>query len=162
MNTLDILKHGHQTVIEAVKGLDECDWLTPNVCGVWSVKNIVAHLASFEWVLAQVLASFFAAEPTKLLGQFATQEDFNDIQVAAREVKTAAEVLSEYKCAHEEVMTLAAQLPEETFSKVGTLPWYGTEYSLDDFVVYTYYGHKCEHVAQIRLHKRAGQAAVVV
>ena len=35
------------------------------------------------------------------------------------------------------------------FRENGTLPWYGAEYSLDDFIVYTYYGHKREHAAQI-------------
>ncbi len=33
--------------------------------------------------------------------------------------------------------------------KYGTLPWYGMEYALDDFIVYTFYGHKREHSAQI-------------
>ena len=35
------------------------------------------------------------------------------------------------------------------FRQSGTLPWYGMEYALDDFLVYIYYGHKREHSAQI-------------
>jgi hypothetical protein len=31
----------------------------------------------------------------------------------------------------------------------GILPWHGGQYSLDDFVVYQYYGHKREHSAEI-------------
>ena len=30
-----------------------------------------------------------------------------------------------------------------------SFPWYGKEYALDDFIVYTFYGHKREHSAQI-------------
>ena len=33
--------------------------------------------------------------------------------------------------------------------EVGTLPWDGEDYALDDFLVYGYYGHKREHSAQI-------------
>ena len=35
----------------------------------------------------------------------------------------------------------------------GTLPWYGNRYSLDDFIVYTFYGHKREHGAQIGVYR---------
>jgi hypothetical protein len=37
--------------------------------------------------------------------------------------------------------------------KPGTLPWYGPEYALDDFIVYSYYGHKREHSAQINVFR---------
>jgi hypothetical protein len=32
---------------------------------------------------------------------------------------------------------------------VGTIPWYGPEYSLNDLVVYQMYGHKREHGPQL-------------
>jgi hypothetical protein len=47
------------------------------------------------------------------------------------------------------VMSQIAQIPAEKLREAGTLPWYGMEYSLDDFLVYTYYGHKREHSAQV-------------
>lgn len=55
-------------------------------------------------------------------------------------------------------MALVAQIPAETARLTGTLPWYGAEYALDDFVVYTFYGHKREHSAQIAVFRdRSGQ-----
>ena len=33
--------------------------------------------------------------------------------------------------------------------EVGTIPWYGPQYSLDDMLVYTMYGHKREHGPQL-------------
>ena len=33
----------------------------------------------------------------------------------------------------------------------GTLPWYGPEYDLEDFIAYTFYGHKREHMAQVNV-----------
>jgi hypothetical protein len=75
--------------------------------------------------------------------------NFNDPEVAARKGKSVKEVLGEFNDTHAQVMSLAARIPVETFRQTGTLPWYGMEYALDDFIVYTQYGHKREHSAQI-------------
>jgi hypothetical protein len=57
--------------------------------------------------------------------------------------------------AHQEAMRWAAQIPEARQRETGTLPWYGDEYALDDFVVYSFYGHKREHGAQINAFRDA-------
>ena len=75
--------------------------------------------------------------------------NFNDPEVAARKGKSVYEVLGEYNDINAQVISLAARIPAETFRQTGTLPWYGMEYALDDFIVYTQYGHKREHSAQI-------------
>ena len=59
------------------------------------------------------------------------------------------EVLAEFNDAHAQVMSLATQISPELLRQTGTLPWYGMEYALDDFLVYTFYGHKREHSAHI-------------
>ena len=64
MNTNGILKYGHHTILEELNGLSEAEWLEPGVCGYWSVKDIVAHLASYEWLLVDVLESLLGHEET--------------------------------------------------------------------------------------------------
>lgn len=149
MNAVDILKYGNQTVLQAIEGLPEADWERRGVCGVWSVKEIIGHLASFELVLVDVLNTFIDDGPTPYLDQFREDEQFNDADVASRQNNTISEVLNEYNDTHAQVMSLVQQTPAETFRQTGTLPWYGAGYDLDDFIVYTYYGHKREHCAQI-------------
>ncbi len=58
MNAVDILKYGHLTVLQTLDGFPESAWDTQGACGVWSVKDIIAHLASYEQVLVDVLTSF--------------------------------------------------------------------------------------------------------
>ena len=150
MNTDNVLKYGHQMVVQTVKGLPEEDWHTPGVCGIWSVKEIIAHLASFEKLLVDVLTSQIGEDPTPTLDKFL--EDyvaFNDIEVAARHDMTVAEVWAEYNETQAQAAELLAQIPYEGRRLNGTLAWYGEEYDLDDFIVYTFYGHKREHSAQI-------------
>jgi hypothetical protein len=50
---------------------------------------------------------------------------------------------------------LAKQISPEKWRENGTLPWYGMEYALDDYIVYTFYAHKREHAAQIGVFKDA-------
>jgi hypothetical protein len=150
MNAGDILEYGHGTILQSVDGLPDAAWETGGVCGVWSTREIVAHLASYEQLLVEVLSGFTGGGPTPYLEMWCEPGmGFNDKQVALRKDASPADVRAEYTGAHERVRARVAEIPADTFRRTGTLPWYGAEYSLDDFIVYTYYGHKREHAAQI-------------
>jgi len=154
MNGLDILKYGHLMVLGAVKDLPEADWETAGVCGYWSVKQIVAHLASYEQLFVDVLDNLLGSEPGPTLQLFfADYLGFNDVEVAARKDLNAAQTMAAYETAYAESTARLAKIPADQWSKNGILPWYGAEYDLDDFVVYTYYGHKREHCAQIAVFR---------
>lgn len=153
MNAVDVLRYGHGTVLGSLDGVPETEWTTPGVCGVWSVKDLVAHLASYELTLVDVLTSLTGGGPTPTLDRFKQGPAFNDAEVAAYQGLAAEEVRDAYTRAHEQVMALIADIPEERRRLPGTLPWYGAEYALDDFIVYAFYGHKREHSAQIDVFK---------
>lgn len=154
MNALDVLKYGHAAVLQTLDDFPGEAWEEGGACGTWSVKDIVSHLASFEHVLVDVLYTFLSDEPTPYLTRFTTANaTFNDSEVILRREKSAREVLAEYSETHAQAMSLAARIPAESLRRSGTLPWYGPEYSLDDFIVYTFYGHKREHCAQIAVFR---------
>ena len=155
MNSADVLMYGNRTLQQTIEGLAEADWTTAGVCGWWSVKDIIAHLASFEYVLVEVLTSFLGGGPTPTLDQYThlAGDRFNEVQVNQRKDMTPAQVLADYNDRQARTMTLVAQIPPETLRRPGTIPWYGMEYSLDDFIVYAYYGHKREHSAQIAIFR---------
>jgi hypothetical protein len=133
MNAHDILYYGDSFVTRNLNGLPMEHWQTDGVCGWWGVKEIIAHLASFEHVLTDVLRSFLEGGPTPHL--------------------TPAETLAEYQAGVAENLRLVSRIPAETLRRPGTLPWYGQEYSLDDYIVYQFYGHKREHMAQVNVFK---------
>ena len=150
MNAVDILKYGHQTALQATEGFPEGEWKTAGACGVWSVKDIIAHLASYEEVLVDILSTFIGRHPTPYLDRFIELGgQFNDTEVEKRKGRTVREILDEFNDAYAQVMSLAAQIRPEQYRQSGTLPWYGLDYALDDVIVYMYYGHKREHSAQI-------------
>jgi len=153
MNVLDVLKYGHLTVENSLQDLSDADWEVGGVCGVWSVKDIIAHLASYEHLLKDVLGLFLERDEMEYLQEFQKGPSFNDDQVNRRQHLPYTDVLTEYRETQATVMQLAAQIPAETFRQNGTIPWYGEEYCLDDLVVYNNYAHKREHVAQISVYR---------
>jgi uncharacterized protein (TIGR03083 family) len=154
MNAIDVLNYGHLTLLQAVENVPDSAWETPGVCGTWSVKEILAHLASFEQALVEVLNALLAKQtdpPPLVLAMLTDPQAFNDGQVDQRQGDTPTAVLAEYKAAQAQTLSLAAQIPAELFHQNGALPWYGETYDLDDFLAYTYYGHKREHSAEINV-----------
>lgn len=154
MNAQDILMYGNRTVLMTLKNVPEEEWNTKGVCGVWSVKEILAHLASFEHILVDVLNMFLGDESGSYMRSWGESgQNFNDHQVAKRKDLSGQEVLAEYKSVQAQTMILIAQIAPEILSQVGSIPWYGSEYSLDDLIVYAFYGHKREHCSQINVFK---------
>ena len=150
MNADDVVKYGHRTVLGAVDGFPWAEWEAPGACGTWSVKDILAHLASYELLLVDICAPYLDGGPTPCLDRLLEQGDgFNDAEVAARAGRTAEQVLVEYTAAQARAAALVARIPIERRRQAGLLPWYGAEYDLEDLLVYMSYGHKREHCAQI-------------
>lgn len=153
MNATDILKYGHLTLLHAIEGLPQSSWKTGGVCGAWSVTDVIGHLAAYEHVLEEVLNSFLGGGDTPYMTEFSKGTGFNDSQAALRQGHTAQEALTEYQETHDRVTILVPQIKPDIWRKTGTIPWYGSEYSLDDFIVYAFYGHKREHSAQIAVFR---------
>ena len=159
MNASDILKYGHLTVHRSIDGLSDSEWAIGGACGWWSCKDIMAHLASFEVVLVEVLASFTDGAPMPTVERMSRDHQaFNDEEVAARASHSPADVVAEYDALHAKTMALIADIAPEVLRKPGAIPWYGEEYALDDLIVYQYYGHKREHMAQVDKFKDDSRA----
>jgi len=150
MNALDVVRYGHLTFLGTLEGCTTDEVTKPGACGIWSVQDIVAHLASYELVLAGILDEVTGAEPNPELERYRNQGSaFNDGEVAARLERGFDDVLAELNAAHATVLERLPSLSPERLRLAGTVPWYGDAYALDDLIVYMYYGHKREHAAQV-------------
>jgi hypothetical protein len=155
MHPQDILKYGHLFMLGTVDSFPKAGFAVPGAAGYWSAKDVIAHLASYELVLVEVLENFLAPCPTPMLDELvADGQAFNDRQVdVLRKGMSIDQVLDEYMPAYERVAALAARIPADVWRTTGSLRWYGPEYDLEDFVVYSYYGHKREHCGQIQVFR---------
>jgi hypothetical protein len=147
MNAIDVLMYGQRTILATVERYRAEDW-DRIALGVWTSKDLLGHLGAFEVRFADVLAGFVGAPAGSDL-MSTDPRTFNDDQAAIRKDWTVERVTKEFLDAHERVMTHARAIAPERWREVGTIPWYGAEYSLDDLVVYQMYGHKREHDPQL-------------
>jgi hypothetical protein len=147
VNPIDVMRYGHRQVMHSVDQFRGDDWTTIAL-GVWTAKDLVGHLGAFEVRFAEVLATFVGIEPATNL-RAVSPATFNDDQAAIRKDWTVEQILHEFRQAHDDVMKRAAEIPATKWSEVGTIPWYGPEYSLEDLCVYQVYGHKREHEPQL-------------
>lgn len=147
MNTIDVLTYGQRTIRSTIDRYGPDDW-GRIALGVWTAKDLVGHLGAFERRFADQLAPFAGASVESDL-PFADPRRFNDDQASVRRDWPVDRVVDEFLEAHERVMRLAALVAPDVWSRVGTVPWYGPDYSLDDLVVYQQYGHKREHDPQL-------------
>jgi hypothetical protein len=147
VNPIDVMTYGQRTIDRLIDRLAPDDW-TVIALGVWTTKDLVGHLGAFEVRFAEVMAMFSGETPASNL-RAESPATFNDDQAAVRRDWTVDRVVAELRDAHRLTMSLARRVPAETWTEVGTIPWYGSEYCLDDLLVYSMYGHKREHGPQI-------------
>jgi hypothetical protein len=162
MNADDVFRYGHLTLLGCIDAVPRDVWETSGVCGAWSTKDVLAHLASYELATGDVFAGVLGEEPGETLGLLLSRgAAFNDEQVAQRQGHTPDDIMAEYTAAHERASELLSRIPPEQRRQAGILPWYGAEYDLEDVIAYMSYGHKREHSAQIAefCSRQSSQAA---
>jgi hypothetical protein len=156
MNAIDVLTYGQRAVMGTISRYRAEDW-SRIALGVWTAKDLVGHLGAYEVRFADVLAAFVGAPILSDLVA-ADPATFNDEQAAIRHDWPVAAVLDEFTTAHERAMTYAQALDPAVWREVGTIPWYGPQYALDDLIVYTIYSHKREHDPQLGAALEASSA----
>lgn len=144
MNISEVLQNVNLQVVRALDGLAEKEWDMPGVCGDWSIKDIVAHLASYEHIIVDVLNTFPGGELTPTVERWLkSRPTFNTGEVEQRKYATAQQVMDEYQDTQVEATSLIMQIPPEKIQQPGTIPWYSQQHSLSDFIQ-----HMCEHIRE--------------
>jgi hypothetical protein len=147
VNPRDVLRYGHADIERLLHRVRPRDW-DRVALGVWTTKDLVGHLGAFEVRFHEILVVFSGGEPTTSL-RMTSPATFNDDQAAIRREWPVDEVLEELRGAHAGVMSVVDRIDADRWREVGTIPWYGPEYSLEDLAIYSQYGHKREHGPQL-------------
>ncbi len=157
MNAAKLLEQSHMMVLQTVDDFPEGLWDTPGACGNWSVKDTIAHLASYEHLLVDALNKLVSDTPTPYLDKFVGgQDEFNKNEVAARQYHTAQQVIDEYNETQLQSADLLAKIPPEKVTQIGTIPW-NKDRSMADLVTILH-THASEHCAQITAFRQKEHA----
>ena len=149
IDVVRLLREAHVTFLDALDGLPESDWVQPNVCGAWSCRDTLAHLASYELLLIELLEQLPRPRTTMPLADLFCDDrtGFNSAEIVHRSTWPLDTIYAEYEKAHQLVCEHASSA--HLFSEVTHrgLRRYGASYA--DLVLHIGYGHKLTHAAYI-------------
>ncbi len=149
MNVTEMLDASHILVFQVLDDLPETGWDVPGVCGDWSVKDVIAHLSSYENVLIDALKTLSGTEPTASLHSYIDDATaFSSSEVEARKYDTAQHVEDEYQDLQLQSSALLAGISPAVVMRAGTLSWTGTDQTLAEFIQ-TMCEHTRKHCEQI-------------
>jgi hypothetical protein len=150
VNPHDVLRYADRTFRRAIDALEPADWLRV-VAGVWTPKDVVGHVSAIHLLSVSALAGFAGEQAPPAEQGLADDIDFNMSQAALRAPWPMERVAKEYDETQANLRRLAKLVDDDTWRRVGTIPWYGPEYSLEDLMVYRVYGHVREHATHLGL-----------
>jgi hypothetical protein len=127
----------------------------PGAVGVWSVKDVLAHIAFWERYVAAIVRAARCGETPQLDVEDLT-ESRNASVVAQYYLTSLGAVLASWHTAREELLDQIAELSEADLNEPDRFPW-SQGRSLLDRIAGNSYEHEREHIEQIRSWMRSGQ-----
>ncbi|MBK8024478.1 MAG: hypothetical protein IPK19_24380 [Chloroflexi bacterium] len=117
----------------------------------------MAHIASSEAVLVDILVRLDDATPTSDFDRWVADPDGFDVAaIARRQDLPLNRIVDEYQAYYETAIDLLLHLPDDKLRQQVPVPWGAGLRDAEDLIVGAFYGHKREHAAQIpRLPQRA-------
>lgn len=154
MQLLNLIEAGDRLVMDAIQDVTYIDYMSAGAAGLWSVQDIIAHLASYEKLTLEVLERLTVAGPTPTLDRWVSNmARFDDDEVLLRAAEPLDYVVSEYMETHALVIDAFIRIPKPVLHRRGRLDWYGADRDTEDFLIEMAYAHKREHAAQIDVFK---------
>jgi len=121
MNTMDRMKKllsrldlAWREFQDTYQGLSEMELLTPGVTGTWSIKDIIAHVTTWEVEALKHLPLILRGEKLpKYSVRYGGIDAFNAQATANKKDLSLAEVLREQARVHQKLVDLIESIPEE-------------------------------------------------
>ncbi len=158
MDINEVLDNSHVAVMQAIDDLPEGMWDLPVTDDGRSSKDIIAHLASRELLLIDVLKTFEGEQASPYILRWMEDKNRFDAEaVESRRYHTAQQVVNEYEDAQLQSSSLLSGLPADRVTKQDSMPWLQSPMSLADFVQ-SHVEHAREyadHIIQFREKNKA-------
>jgi hypothetical protein len=128
----------------------------PGAVGVWSVKDVLAHIAFWERDAANMLHAAVRGETPDLFADDATERN-NASVVAQYYQRSLSAVIADWQQAREELIDAIEDLEDADLNDADRFPWSGGR-TLADRIIGNSYDHEQEHIEQIRAWMRGVQS----
>jgi hypothetical protein len=106
------------TLKESYAGLPDSQLVEPGVTGNWSVKDILAHVTTWEEEALKYLPVILkGGRPPKYSILYGGIDAFNSLTVEQKRSHSLADVLSQMDAVHRRLIDYVRSVPEEPFVK---------------------------------------------
>ena len=120
----------------------------PGAVGVWSVKDVLAHIAYWERYQVNILQAAARGETPALVADDETERN-NASVVAQYYQRSLSAVIADWQQAREDLIEAIEDLDDEDLNDPNRFPWSAGR-SLLDRIDGNSFGHEQEHIEQIR------------
>jgi uncharacterized damage-inducible protein DinB len=141
------LAKSRRDLLRATQGLSEEEMTQVQVEGVWTIKDILGHIASWEEICLKPLRPYAGGAPF----QVEATEDYsslNKVLVARKQDTPLAVIHDELDAIRKELMATASKLSAEQWEQSVLFPW-GDEGPVAEMLD-ELYQHELEHVHAIQ------------
>ena len=139
----------------SVTGLTEEDLLRPKAMGQWSVKDILAHVASWDAEILRVIQAIAMQPEPQYSYAISDRSDFgvwNEEQVASRRLRPAPQILRELENTRRDLIQAIDGVTDQVLVRPKLTSWGKKRTGLE--ILQEIVDHDLEHAAQIRSWRR--------
>lgn len=147
--TWDALNHNFKAFMDCLGCLTEEELTSTPVVGIWTVKDVIAHVWSWVDEAVRTAKAWTGPRPWQVGVKY--DDAWNEAQVADRSALALIPTVDGLTGAHRRLMHLLDTMDEATLAQVGRAPW-GEEMPLIDFF-YEMAAHYAEHTADLKAYQ---------
>ena len=126
----------HSRLENILSKIAEQDMLIPGVIGVWSVKDILAHLSAWEWQFVEWYRDGIEGKESKIVPVGMSRkviDEFNQRVFEKFRKVSLKKIAMEFKNSHAEILVIIPKISEEDMFQPGKYSWTG-ELLLADYI----------------------------
>lgn len=149
------LRAGRKELQETILGLTEEDFLRPKAVAKWTLKDMLAHIASWDEEIVRVLQTFTMPGESEYTYVISDRNGFavwNDEQVAARSERTFSETMSEFEIARRDLIQVVEGLTDAVLNRSRMTSWGKPSTGFE--LIMGQVEHDREHAEQVRSYRK--------
>jgi len=149
----------HKTVMDGISGLTEATILSTQVCGIWSIRDLLVHLLSWNEYEYTVLKQWPDAAHESLTPWLDGHgiDDINANLLAERATLTMIDICDGLMSYHRRTLRYFDKCTDEQLAGAGDYGW-GEEGTLSNFF-YDFALHEAEHAEAIWRYRATAEAS---
>lgn len=113
---LNRIEQGWEIFLESIRGLTDNEMMESGVVGYWSVRDVLAHIATWDQEALKVLPLILEGKPTPGYTRYGGIDAFNAKEQEQKRHLSLELVKQELAATHQLLLNFLAELPESAFS----------------------------------------------